>query len=219
MICFSKALIQRKFNERVIVFVRTKSDCHRLCLLLTLFGVKAAELHGGLTQTQVALIHLLKIDLLLFLTFTIFQRLDKLNAFKENTLNVMVATDLAARGLDITNVKTVINFSMPMTFKHYIHRVGRTARAQNSGRLEVNRNLIRLYYLYKPFLKNRSISLVGEQDRWLVKEIVKSSKEPVKCRLVPPGKIYSFNWKIFFYISVCRIFYFMFHFKRCNRLL
>lgn len=78
-----------------------------------MLDVKAAELHGGLTQTQ---------------------RLDKLNAFKDNTIDVLVATDLAARGLDIANVKTVINFSMPMTFKHYIHRVGRTARAACSGR-------------------------------------------------------------------------------------
>lgn len=60
--------------------------------------------------------------------------MEKLNSFKEDTLNVLVATDLAARGLDIENVKTVINFSMPLTFKHYIHRVGRTARAKNSGR-------------------------------------------------------------------------------------
>jgi hypothetical protein len=49
------ALIQRKFNDRVIVFVRTKSDCHRICMLLNLFGVKASELHGGLTQTQVSI--------------------------------------------------------------------------------------------------------------------------------------------------------------------
>jgi ATP-dependent RNA helicase DDX27 len=60
--------------------------------------------------------------------------LEKLNSFKENELSILVATDLAARGLDIANVKTVINFSMPMTFKHYIHRVGRTARAEASGR-------------------------------------------------------------------------------------
>lgn len=148
------ALIQRKFNDRVIVFVRTKSDCHRICLLLNLFGIKASELHGGLTQTQ---------------------RIEKLNEFKEEKLNVMVATDLAARGLDIANVKTVINFAMPMTFKHYIHRVGRTARAQNSG---------------------RSISLVGEQDRWLVKEIMKSSKEPVKCRVIPNDVIEFYRDKV-----------------------
>ena len=48
-----KALIQRKFNDRVIVFVKTKSDCHRICILLNLIGIKASELHGGLTQTQV----------------------------------------------------------------------------------------------------------------------------------------------------------------------
>ena len=72
-----------------------------------------------------------------FYLFEFCQRIEKLNEFKEEKLNVMVATDLAARGLDIANVKTVINFAMPMTFKHYIHRVGRTARAQNSGRLIV----------------------------------------------------------------------------------
>lgn len=65
-----------------------------------------------------------------------------MDAFKNNSLDVMVATDLAARGLDIVNVKTVINFSMPMTFKHYIHRVGRTARAACSGRYSI----WKLYY-------------------------------------------------------------------------
>lgn len=148
------ALIQRKFNDRVIVFVKTKNDCHRLTILLNLFEIKASELHGGLTQTQ---------------------RLDKLEAFKIKNIDVLVATDLAARGLDISDVKTVINFAMPMTFKHYIHRVGRTARAEASG---------------------RSISLVGENDRWLVKEIVKSSAIPVKCRVVPVDVIETYRNKV-----------------------
>lgn len=148
------ALVQRKFNDKCIVFVRTKSDCHRICLLLNLLDIQAGELHGSLSQTQ---------------------RLEKLNEFKEDKINVLVATDLASRGLDIANVRTVINFSMPMTFKHYIHRVGRTARAKNSG---------------------RSISLVAEADRWLVKEIVKSSKEPVKCRVIPSDVVQFYRQKI-----------------------
>lgn len=57
-----------------------------------------------------------------------------MNEFKDEKLNVLVATDLASRGLDIANVNTVINYAMPISFKHYIHRVGRTARAGKSGR-------------------------------------------------------------------------------------
>lgn len=93
-----------------------------------------------------------------------FQRIEKLTSFQEAQIDILVATDLAARGLDIQNVQTVINFTMPMSYKNYVHRVGRTARAGESG---------------------RSVSLVSESDRWLLKEIVKSSKEPVKCRVVP----------------------------------
>ncbi len=91
-----------------------------------------------------------------------------MNEFKDSKIDILVATDLAARGLDIENVKTVINFTMPLTYKNYIHRVGRTARAQNHG---------------------RSISLVAESDRWLLKEIIKSSNEPVKCRVIPMNVI------------------------------
>ena len=146
-------------------------------MLLNLLDIKASELHGGLTQTQVknqyALFTFIPLKKNFFYFFV--KRLDKLESFKKCELNVMVATDLAARGLDIAGVKTVINFSMPLTYKQYIHRVGRTARAKNSG---------------------RSISLVTESDRWLVKEIVKASREPVKCRLIPADVIEHYREKV-----------------------
>lgn len=107
------ALITRNFPERTIVFVRTKTGCERMEGLLKHFGVKAGQLHGGLSQTL---------------------RIKMLAAFKlQDNLNVLCATDLAARGLDIEQVKTVINMQMPADMKSYVHRVGRTARAGNSG--------------------------------------------------------------------------------------
>lgn len=96
-----------------IVFVSTCANAQRLALMLRNLGFPAIPIHGQLTQAH---------------------RLGALNKFKSGDRNILIATDVASRGLDIPAVDVVINFDVPTHSKDYIHRVGRTARAGRSGK-------------------------------------------------------------------------------------
>jgi len=105
-------LVKSRNLWQVLCFVRTKHGASRLARQLEKDGLKTSAIHGD--KTQVA-------------------RIEALNAFKEGTLQVLVATDVAARGLDIDNLPVVVNYELPHTPEDYIHRIGRTGRAGASG--------------------------------------------------------------------------------------
>ncbi len=111
--CYLTYVINEFKGQSMIVFVATCNNALRSTLLLRNLGFEAVCLHGKLTQGK---------------------RLGALNKFKAGKSNILVATDVASRGLDIPNVDVVINFDIPSHGKDYIHRVGRTARAGRAGR-------------------------------------------------------------------------------------
>jgi ATP-dependent RNA helicase RhlE len=96
----------------VLVFCRTKIGADRLATRLTGLGVKAAALHADRTQQQ---------------------RMAAVEGFRTGVYPVLVATDVAARGLDIEGIAHVVNFEVPDTPEAYVHRVGRTGRAESTG--------------------------------------------------------------------------------------
>lgn len=100
-------------GERVIIFARTKRGADRMSKRLVTKGVEATAIHGDKSQGQ---------------------RDRALKQFKSNQVNVLVATDVAARGIDIPDVDHVINFDIPNVAEQYVHRIGRTARAGREGR-------------------------------------------------------------------------------------
>ena len=104
-------LIQDGFNK-VLIFGKTKRGVQKLTNELTNRGFRAGAIHGNKSQSQ---------------------RQKVLTLFKNNEVNILLATDVASRGLDINDVSHVINYDLPASYEDYIHRIGRTGRANKSG--------------------------------------------------------------------------------------
>ncbi|CAG0952993.1 partial ATP-dependent RNA helicase RhlE, partial [Anaerolineae bacterium] len=123
--------------QQVLVFVRTKHGAERLEKQLITDGIRSASLHGDKTQAA---------------------RNKALEFFKTGKVSVLVATDIAARGLDIDDLPHVINFDLPQVAEDYIHRIGRTGRAGSTG---------------------TAISLVSPEEAYLLAEIEKLLKRQI----------------------------------------
>jgi ATP-dependent RNA helicase DDX27 len=118
-----------------------------MCLVFNALGMRAAELHGDMTQAM---------------------RYEALASFTNGDVQFLMASDVAALGLDITGVEDVVNYNMPGEMNQYVHRVGRTARKGRAG---------------------RAVSLIGEANRELMKEVIKQSQKPVQKRTIPEAAI------------------------------
>jgi superfamily II DNA/RNA helicase len=99
-------------KKKVLIFGETKHGVERLTDALVQKGHKAESIHGDKSQ---------------------YRRQQALHYFKKKIVNILVATDVAARGLDIPNVTHVINYDIPKTYEDYVHRIGRTGRANKKG--------------------------------------------------------------------------------------
>lgn len=145
------ALCTRTFRTNTIVFMETKIHAHRMMIIFGLAGIKAAELHGNLQQKE---------------------RLEALQNFRDGSVDILLCTDVAARGIDVKGVHAVINYEMPKDITTYVHRVGRTARAGRNG---------------------RAVTLTSESRRLLMKQVSRHCHGFVKSRAVPDPVIA--QWK------------------------
>jgi ATP-dependent RNA helicase RhlE len=137
-------LLERERFERVLVFTRTRRGAERLSHILTAREHRANRIHADRTQSQ---------------------RESALKGFRDGRTRVLVATDIAARGLDIDSVSHVINYDVPVAPEDYVHRIGRTGRAGNKG---------------------RAITLVAPADELSMRAIERLTGQAVE-RVVLPG--------------------------------
>lgn len=140
-----QAVLKDPAIDRALVFTRTKHGADKVVRKLMGCGMEAAAIHGNKSQPQ---------------------RLRALEAFKSGRCRVLIATDIAARGIDIDSVSHVINFEMPNVAEQYVHRIGRTARAGKDG---------------------TAISFVAEDELYYLREVEKITRLTVPTLPVPEG--------------------------------
>lgn len=107
-----RALLEHEESKRVLVFINMKWHVDKIEKQLQKMGFRVQSLHGDKRQSQ---------------------RSRAVSAFKEGHVNILLATDVAARGLDINDITHVINYDVPKTYEEYVHRIGRTGRANKAG--------------------------------------------------------------------------------------
>lgn len=143
--CVVQHVFSQNKPERVILFASSKQKVKDLNILLKRKGYNVAAMHSDLEQKQ---------------------REEVMLAFKARQIDILVATDIVARGIDIDDIQLVINFDAPHDAEDYVHRIGRTARAGRSG---------------------RAITLVGERDRIALSGIEKLLEERIPRAELPEG--------------------------------
>ena len=136
-------LLKDTNTESVLIFTRTKHRAQRLSRQLNKIGYSTTSLHGNRSQNQ---------------------RSSALAGFKKGKFEIMVATDIAARGLDIESISHVINFDMPDTPDAYIHRIGRTGRAKRMG---------------------KAFTLSTPDDRDIIRKIEKIMGQKLQVQMLP----------------------------------
>jgi ATP-dependent RNA helicase RhlB len=136
-------LIQQEHAESMIVFANRRDECRDLQEKLQRHGIKAGLLSGEIAQNK---------------------RVSTLDAFKTGEIKVLVATDVAGRGIHISGISHVVNFTLPEEPEDYVHRIGRTGRAGKNG---------------------TSISFACEDDALLLEPIAKLLGKPIKCEQPP----------------------------------
>ena len=162
--------------ESVLIFTRTKHGANKLVKELLSFGVKADAIHGNKSQNK---------------------RIQALNEFKAKKLRVLVATDIAARGIDIDELSHVINYDLPESAETYVHRMGRTGRAGMSGEAysfcsQDEKNLLSAIVKHIkmdiPVVENKLFSDKQKEQVTIKKDVNKDKPKPVLNANKKPNK-------------------------------